>query len=247
MKRGLYLTGLCLAVGLATVGCGGSTNNGTGVTNSPYLGSYVGSFAYSNGVTGTGVYAINIASNGTVTGRGVNTDFPASQTLSGNVYNTQQIVLNNNGTAGNITYSGILNLTTPGNILTGTVTATGGNTTQISIHTPMIPTGTFSGSYQGSFTNASNQNNNLTIIIDANDVVTGVDDNTSTSTFSTFTGSVLSNGTVSLTSYTSSLGTSTNLGVNTGTFTLANGTLTSALSGAGPLPASATLKQDVQQ
>ena len=247
MKRGLYLTGLCLAVGLATVGCGGSTNNGTGVTNSPYVGSYVGSFAYSNGLSGTGVYAINIASNGNISGRGVNTDFPASQTLSGTVYNTQQMVLNNNGTAGNITYSGTVNLTTPGNILTGTVTSTSGNTTQISIHTPMIPTDTISGSYQGSFTNSSNQNNNLTIIIDGNDVVTGVIDNTSTSTFSTFTGSVQSNGTVSLTSYTSSLGTSTNLGANTGTFIQVNGNLTLALSGAGPLPANATLKQDAQQ
>jgi len=212
------------------------------------VGNYVGSFAYSNGLTGTGVYAISIASNGNISGRGVNTDFPASQTLSGTVYNTQQIVLNNNGTAGNVTYSGTVNLTTPGNTLTGVVTSTGGNTTQIAIHTPMIPTGTISGSYQGSFTNSSNQNNNLTIIIDGNDVVTGVIDNTSTSTFSTFTGTLTGgNGTVTLTSYATSLGTSTNLGTNSGHITEANGILTLALTGAGPLPASATLKQDTQQ
>jgi hypothetical protein len=239
MKRGLYLIGLCAAIGLATVGCGGSSNNGNGITNSPYKGSYVGTFTYNGG--GLGEFAVYINTNGGVSGRGVNTTFPAAQTLSGSVNNSGLISVASNGTAGSTTYSGAIALTSPPS-LTGTLSSVGGTLSSVAIAAPAISSSSvYPGSYHGSFTNASSQNNNLTFVIDGNGNITGVDQNTSTSTFSTLTGAVqLSGGGVSMTS-------SSGGGTITGTFSVTNGILTGSLNGNGSLPTSITLTQDTKQ
>jgi hypothetical protein len=238
MKRGLYLIGLCAAIGLATVGCGGSSNNGNGITNSPYKGSYVGTFSYNTG--GLGEFAVYINTNGGVSGRGVNTTFPAAQTLSGSVNNSGLMSFTSNGTAGGTTYSGAVALTsTPS--LTGTLKSVGGSLSSIAIAAPTIVGGsTFAGSYHGSFTNSSAQNNNLTFVIDAGGNITGVDQNTATSTFATLSGTVASNGAVVINS-------SSGGGTISGTFSVANSVLTGALNGNGSLPTSITLTQDTKQ
>ena len=227
-----------MIVGLATFGCGGSSNNGTGITNSPFVGSYVGTFSYNGG--GIGEFAVYIASNGSVTGRGVNVTFPAAQTLSGTINNSGLIGVTSNGTAGSTPYAGSLALTLS-NVLTGTIKGVSGNTASIAVSAPTIASlSAFAGSYHGSFTNSSNQNNNLTFIIDGQGNITGVDNNTSTSTFSTLTGAVQSGGSVSMTS-------SSGGGTVLGTFSLASNILTGSLYGDGSLPTSITLTQDTKQ
>ena len=226
-----------MIVGLATFGCGGSSNHGTGITNSPYLGSYVGTFSYNGG--GVGEFAVYVASDGSVTGRGVNVTFPAAQTLSGTINNSGLIGVTSSGTAGSTTYAGSLALTLS-NTLTGTIKGVNGNTTSIAVSAPTIAgLSAFAGSYHGSFTNSSSQNNNLTLIIDGQGNITGVDQNTATSTFSTLTGTVQSNGTVSMTS-------SSGGGTISGTFSVANSILTGSLNGNGSLPTSISLTQDTK-
>jgi len=254
MKRGLYLIGLCAAIGLATTGCGGSSNNGNGITNSPYKGSYVGTFTY-NEASPTGEFAIYIASNGSISGRGVNIPAPndpstdSAQTLSGNINNSNQVTLTSNGTGGSTTYSGNLALNSTNTLLTGELGQQGAVDQMLSINEASVPsTNTFAGSYFGTFT-SNNINNSLTLIVNASGAVTGLDINTTASpnTYTTVTGTVTA---TSATSATVSLTTTANeatVGTSTGTLTLANSTLTGSLSGSSGLPSSITLTQDTKQ
>jgi hypothetical protein len=118
---------ILLLLSFALVGCGGG--GATTVANSPFAGTYIGTFTVSDGEAGTA--NLTAATNGTIAGTIHNTTLVADGSISGNIQN--------NGTVSGayqytnepaVGFSGTWALTNqqPPH-LTGTVTSTVGNQT----------------------------------------------------------------------------------------------------------------------
>ena len=88
MKRNIIL-GVILALSVTVItGCGGgggSNDNSPAATNSPFAGSYLGTFSTTNPQSGT--LNVTVGSNGTLTGTGHNNTAGQDETISGSVTN----------------------------------------------------------------------------------------------------------------------------------------------------------------
>ncbi|MGI4790061.1 MAG: hypothetical protein ACRYFS_14565 [Janthinobacterium lividum] len=76
-------------IALFLAGCGGGGGNDstpTVATNSPFAGTYIGTFTTTNPQSGT--LNVTVATNGTLTGSGENTTVNEAETISGTVANS---------------------------------------------------------------------------------------------------------------------------------------------------------------
>ena len=75
---------------LMLAGCGGGSSNNNGsapvITNSPFAGTYIGTFSTTNPQSGT--LNVTVGTNGTLTGSGQNTTIGQAETISGSISNS---------------------------------------------------------------------------------------------------------------------------------------------------------------
>ena len=93
-RKSLLMGRLTVAVAAASLGAfalagcgggGGNDNSSPTTTNSPFAGTYVGTFRTTNPQSGT--LNVTVASNGTLTGSGHNDTIGQNETISGSVTN----------------------------------------------------------------------------------------------------------------------------------------------------------------
>jgi len=234
MKLPVILSGLSLAVVLASFGCGGggSSSGGGGSVakaGSVFQGGYVGPFAYSGSNTDKGEFAIEVSATGAITGRYIDVTSPSSGVvISGQITPASSTASTDTGsvtvTASGGTATG--NLTLMAGTLSGSVTdKTNGLT--INFTSGLVSTqntNSFAGFYNGIFTVngvPGTPADTCAMIIDGSGAITAFITDNVTNDLVTVAISV---GTI-----TSKTGTTT-LGASMGTLTLANGVLSGPLT-----------------
>jgi hypothetical protein len=185
-----------LAVGLCSVGCGGSSSSSSPgpSTPNPFAGRYVGTFTNSLGDTGAAY--VNVSTAGAITGTGIDSTTKSAFALSGTITAlgaTTLIPSTGNTSHGTLTLNG-------SNQIVGTLT----DTASVTINLTGTPAtgGTaplYAGALTGTFGASNGDVGTVTLIVDANGIVTGVVHDTTQAQTVTTTGTLTNAGAATFT------------------------------------------------
>jgi hypothetical protein len=198
MKRLVTLSAI-LSIGLALIGCGGSStdsNSGT-TTNSPFAGSYTGSVDPSSGNL-ISVSSFTIANDGTITGSGVDAS-GATGTLSGKITDAGAITVTTTPSTGSpSTVTGAVTLNIAGHLV-GTVTNTVDSSTSFVTLGKVGGSLIFAGTFTGTYHTTTGDSGNVQITVQSNGGLAGNVTSTSGGGSASLVGTVSPAGVVVLT------------------------------------------------